>query len=118
MGEVEPGNPWLRHLVRKGALALDIDYRQPSIDGAAAVPLVLYLEPLGGKLRSISANIVRRLLYAIYRRLYRVRFPLKNPEFRLMMRGLVGRTRIGPRKLAPVTRSGTPSHRSRRGGLE
>ncbi|MEO8499938.1 MAG: hypothetical protein ABI565_03420 [Vicinamibacteria bacterium] len=114
MGEVEEGNPWLHRMRRHGALAFDLDYMQPSTDGTSAVPLVLYLEPLGGRrLRSLPATTLRRLLYAVYRRLYRIRFPLKEPEFRRMLRQLEGRARVGARPLrdeAPL-RPGNPALR-------
>ena len=98
MGEVEQGNPWLERMRRRGALALDLHYLQPSTDGTAVVPLVLYLQPTSGRrVRSLAASALRRVLYAIYRRLYRIRFPLKQPEFRRMLRQLDGRTRVGAR---------------------
>lgn len=100
MGEVEEGNPWLQTMRRRGALALDLDYLQPSTDGTAVVPLVLYLQPTSGRrVRSLSAPALRRVLYAVYRRLYRIRFPLKQPEFRRMLRQLEGRARVGTRPL-------------------
>lgn len=110
MGEVEEGNPWLERMCRRGALALDLHYFQPSTDGTAVVPLVLYLQPASGrKVRSLPASALRRVLYAIYRRLYRIRFPLRQPEFRRMLRELEGRARVGARPLrakSPGTRPG------------
>lgn len=101
VGEVEVDNRWLSHLRSKGALALDFDYYQPAIDGANVVPLVLYLEPFGRGVRSVPTLTLRRLLYALYRRLYRVRFPLADPQFRRMLRQLEGRVRVGSRTLPP-----------------
>ena len=101
-GEVETDNPWLRHLVaHKGVLALDFDYRQPPLrPGEPDVPLTLYVEPVGGhRLASLPAWEVRALVYALYRRLYRVRFPLRVRAFRTMLAALEGRRRIGRRKL-------------------
>lgn len=105
MGEVEEGNPWLERMRRHGALALDLDYLQPSTDGTGVVPLVLYLQPVGGRrhLRSLKVSTVRQILYAIYRRLYRIRFPLTLPEFRRMFRQLEGRSRVGARPLTSST---------------
>jgi len=102
MGEVEGDNPWLRHLVsRRGALALDIDYRQPSLRaGEPTVPLVLYLEPIAAPIRSLSTRRVRAILYAIQRRVYRLRFPLREPTFRRVLRSLENRRRVGVRRLA------------------
>lgn len=98
LGEVEAANPWLERMQRRGALALDFEYFQPSTDGTAVVPLVLYLQPTSGrKLYSLPASTLRRILYSIYRRLYRIRFPLKQPEFRKMIKQLEGRVRIGGR---------------------
>lgn len=97
LGEVEARNPWLRHLVRSGALALDFPYRQPSLgEHTPDVPLVLYLQPLGEPVRSLSAARVRALLYAVYRRVYRVRFPLRDKAFRQMLRELSSLRRVRP----------------------
>ena len=118
MGEVEEGNPWLERMRRHGALAFDLDYFQPSADGTDVVPLVLYLQPVGGRrhLRSLKVSAMRRVLYAIYRRLYRIRFPLKLPEFQRMFRQLEGRTRVGARpprvQTSPAVR--VPATRTRR----
>lgn len=101
MGEIEETNPWLQTIRRRGALAIDLRYLQPSTDGTAVVPLVLYLQPASGrKIRSLPTADLRRVLYAIYRRLYRIRFPLRQPEFRRMLRQLEGRDRVGA---LPVT---------------
>ncbi|MCM2257180.1 MAG: GNAT family N-acetyltransferase [Vicinamibacteria bacterium] len=108
-GEVETDNPWLRHLVeRKGALALDFDYRQPALrPGTREVPLTLYIEPASRHTpRSLPTWQVKALVYALYRRLYRVRFPLRLASFRRMLRALDGRRRIGQRPLPPPRRYG------------
>lgn len=101
MGEVEANNPWLRHLVKKNrVLALDLDYRQPALsDNAPAVPLVLYVEPLRAPMRSLPTAQLRTLLYAIYRRVYRMRFPLRDRAFRRMLKQLDARQRVGARRL-------------------
>lgn len=109
MGEIEADNPWLETIRRRGSLVLDLDYFQPSTDGTSVVPLALYLQPTSGrKVRSLPASDLRRVLYAIYRRLYRIRFPLKQPEFRRMMRELEGRDRVGARPKAGLSPSGKP----------
>lgn len=109
MGEIEADNPWLEAIRRRGALVLDLNYFQPSTDGTSVVPLALYLQPASGrKVRSLKASDLRRILYAIYRRLYRIRFPLKQPEFRRMMRQLEGRDRVGARPRVPVLPPGKP----------
>lgn len=102
MGEVRPDNPWLRRLVRAGAIALDLSYYQPSLRRRGKdVSLVLYYQPLRGPQGSIAAATVRRLLYTIWRRAYRVPTPLSRPAFRRMLRALEGRERIGRRPLDP-----------------
>lgn len=102
LGEVEAENPWLHHLVRtRGAFAFDIDYRQPALrERSGEVPLVLYAQPIARPIRRVSADETRALLYAIYRRLYRVRFPLRNPTFKRILKGLEGRRSVGRKKLA------------------
>ncbi len=102
MGEVEPGNPWLKYLVRsRGALALDLDYRQPALrHGGPAVSLVLYFEPIEGSVSRLSVRRVRSILYSIFRRVYRVRFPLRDPSLRRILRSLHGRRFVGARPLS------------------
>lgn len=97
VGEVRPRNPWLAHLVEHfGAIPLDFRYWQPSIDGTARpVRLVLYYQPINRERSSLSAPEVRRLIYHIWRRLYRIPKPMKDPIFRRMLRSLAGRRRIG-----------------------
>jgi Acetyltransferase (GNAT) family len=102
VGEVHSENRWLRRLVRHGAIALDVPYFQPSLrPGGEDVPLVLYYQPVRVPRRSLPAAEVRRLLYAIWRRAYRVPKPLGHPAFRRMLRALEGRERIGQRTLQP-----------------
>ena len=98
-GEVQADNPWLRTLVRReGALALDFDYVQPALHaGIQPVPLVFYYQPLVRPMRTLDAAFLRRLLFTIWRRAYRVARPLSRPEFRRMLRSLDGRRRIGSR---------------------
>ena len=112
LGEVEAENPWLSHLLRNPRLLpLDIQYRQPALGrNVPAVPLVLYLEATRRPIRSLPVKRVRALLYAIYRRVYRIRFPLRNPAFRAMMRELKGRRTVGRRKLRTAA---APAHRVR-----
>lgn len=102
VGEVREDNPWLRSLVRRqGAIALDFPYYQPALDRTRAlVPLVLYYQPWGRARRSLSAAELRRLLYTMFRRAYRIGRPLSRPAFQRMMRSLAHRRRIGQRRLA------------------
>ena len=97
IGEVRAENPWLRHLVVvHRALALDFPYWQPSIDGKARpVRLVLYYQPIARERTDLSGNEVRRLLYVIWRRLYRIPRPMKDATFLKMLTALQGRRLIG-----------------------
>jgi ribosomal protein S18 acetylase RimI-like enzyme len=100
VGEVDEDNPWLRTVMRRhDAIPLDIPYQQPALGPRRKrVPLVLYWEPRGhGGRRWLSASELRRLLYTIWRRAYRVRAPLREPAFRRMMAALRSRKRIGAR---------------------
>lgn len=112
VGEIHADNPWLRRLVlRRGAIALDFPYYQPSLRPrrTAAVPLVLYYQPMRGPRASLSAKVVRQLVYGIWRRVYRVANPLSRPAFRRMLRALAGRERIGKRRLAPHVPGSAPT---------
>jgi hypothetical protein len=104
VGEVRDDNPWLGVLVRRErAIALDFPYYQPSLgDDRDAVPLVLYYQPLRRAQRSLSSAYLRRLLYTMWRRVYRVDRPLARPEFRRMLRALRDRRRVGQ---SPVVRA-------------
>jgi len=97
LGEVQPGARWLRRLLDSGqAVALDIEYRQPPLErGKRAVPLVLYLEPVDEPFRGLGVEQAKSLLYGLYRRLYRIPYPLQDPSFRFMLKQLRGRERIG-----------------------
>lgn len=101
VGEVHADNPWLRHLVRReGALALDFDYYQPSLRPKPdPVPMILYYQPLDRPRKWLGSAELRRLLYALWRRPYRISRPLGRPAFRRMMRQLQKRRRIGVRAL-------------------
>jgi GNAT superfamily N-acetyltransferase len=106
VGEVRLDNPWLRHLVRRdGAVALDFPYYQPSLHRSAKpVPLVLYYQPLGAHRSALPATDVRRLLYTMWRRPYRIARPLSRPLFRRMLKALEGRRTIGQRPLPSPAR--------------
>jgi GNAT superfamily N-acetyltransferase len=97
VGEVRKDNPWLRILGRKaGVLPLNFSYVQPRLrTGGRGVPLVLYYESLSGPRQRLSAAQVRRLLYTIWRRVYRIARPMARPGFRRMLHELSGRKWIG-----------------------
>ncbi|MEJ2185051.1 MAG: GNAT family N-acetyltransferase [Gemmatimonadota bacterium] len=87
IGEVRPDNDWLRRLVReKSAIPFDLTYYHPApIPGAADERFVLYRQPVGDVREALPSELVQRLLYAIYRRAYRVSYPLERPAFRDML---------------------------------
>jgi len=101
VGEVHLSNPWLGHLVRReGAIALDFPYYQPSLRGRRhPVPMVLYYQPLDRPRSWLAASELRKLLYTLWRRPYRISKPLTRSAFRRMLRALEGRRRIGQRDL-------------------
>jgi len=106
VGEVEADNPWLARLVRYyGAIPLDLPYYQPPVRPAEPeVALVLYYQPLRREIRRLPVADVRRLLYAIWRRAYRISAPLEHPRFRKMLASLEGRRWISAMKLPPAKR--------------
>ena len=88
-------------------LALDFPYYQPQLRrGERPVPLVLYHESFDRVRRRLSTTAIRRLLYTIWRRIYRIRRPLSDPAFRRMMKALSTKRFIGPVQVAalPVRR--------------
>ena len=104
IGEVHVENPWLVHLVRvQRALALDFPYLQPALHRTARpVELVLYVEPLTRRRHSVPADEVRRLVYTMWRRIYRIDRPLRRPLFRRMLRALPRGARISSRPLGSL----------------
>lgn len=113
VGEVRRDNPWLRALIRsESVLALDFRYYQPRLrPGDQPVPLVLYYEDIEGARQRLPASQIRRILYSVWRRIYRVRRPLFHTVFRRMLRDLQGRSTVGQvkvRDLPPPNR--TPHH--------
>lgn len=98
LGEVSADNPWLTSLSRRSnVLILDLPYFQPSLGpGDPPSPYVLYYESLRRPRRYIPAGELRQLLYAVWRRAYRISRPLEHAAFRRMLRSLDGRRRIGP----------------------
>lgn len=107
VGEVSPDNPWLRALSRRPqVILLDLPYYQPSLrTDDAPSPFVLYYESMLGPRSYLAAAEVRRILFAMWRRAYRIPRPTQRPAFRLMMRALEGRRRIGRRPFPVTTRT-------------
>jgi GNAT superfamily N-acetyltransferase len=100
LGEVRLSSPWLTTLLReRDAVAFDLEYYHPgmSLHGSPD-RYVLYREPVADRRRRISADEVRRVLYAVWRRAYRVRYPLERETFRDMLAQLEGRKRVGERR--------------------
>jgi GNAT superfamily N-acetyltransferase len=97
IGEVSRSNPWLRTLAtREGVILLDFPYVQPSLrDGDAPTSFTLYYESLSRVRSRLPVGELRRILFAIWRRIYRIPRPLDRPAFRRMMRALAGRRTIG-----------------------
>lgn len=103
IGEVSESNPWIRVLQRReGVLLLDFTYYQPRLhDDHDASPFLLYYESLQQPRARLPVAELRRILYSIWRRVYRVSRPLDRPGFRSMLRSLQGRRSVGTRALRP-----------------
>lgn len=97
LGEVRAESPWLQRLVRhRGAIPFDLTYYHPGmVPGDGGPPYVLYRQPVGDFRPVLPAALVRQAVYDIYRRTYRVRYPLSHPGFAAMMAELEGRDEVG-----------------------
>ncbi len=97
VGEVRRDNPWLVRLVReRSVIPFDMRYYHPGVDtGGPDEEWVLYRQPVGDLREEIPSQEVGQLLYAIWRRAYRVRWPLQRPGFIAMLDQLEGRESIG-----------------------
>lgn len=100
LGEVSATNPWLAVLARRPeVLVLDFQYYQPRLyDKDDPSPFVLYYESLTGVRDRMPVKELRRILYTIWRRIYRVSHPVDRRAFRAMLRALNGRRSIGRRR--------------------
>ena len=107
VGEVRLESPWLGRLVRdRGVLPLDLQYYHPGEDPSGSPsPWVLYRQPVADHRPALPVGEVRQLLYAIWRRAYRVRWPLEREGFHRMLNDLEGRTHVGPH---PAVRDAGP----------
>ncbi len=102
LGETREQSPWLRRLLAQGAFALDIDYLQPPLeDHKNPVPLVLYVQPIAREFDSLASDELQQVLYTLYRRLYRMQYPLQDPNFRYMLKQLKKRDRVGGKRIDP-----------------
>jgi GNAT superfamily N-acetyltransferase len=96
LGEVRADSPWLRRLVRtRGAIPYDLEYYHPGMSIGGSERYVLYRQPVGDYRRDLPVELVRRTLFAIYRRGYRVRYPLNRDIFNVMLDQLKGREVVG-----------------------
>lgn len=97
VGEVRLDSPWLARLVRdRQVIPFDLDYLHPGVTaGEDSERWVLYRQPVGDPRQELPAGEVRQLLYAIWRRAYRVRWPLEYEAFRAMLQELEERSLVG-----------------------
>ena len=97
VGEVRTESPWLQRLVRDRAVVpLDLTYYHPGIEpGEGATRWTLYRQKFADEREALPVDEVRKLLYAIWRRAYRVQWPLRRDAFRDMLDQLEGRDRVG-----------------------
>jgi GNAT superfamily N-acetyltransferase len=97
IGEVRVTNPWLHKLVREGtAVPFAFDYYHPGMKVGEGEKYVLYRQLVGDLRRELTMTETRTILYAIYRRAYRVKYPLQHPNFLAMLSQIEGRRVIGP----------------------
>lgn len=97
LGEVRLDNPWLARLIRdRGAIPFDLQYYHPGVmPGQPDERWVIYRQPIGDPRIDIPVEEVRQVLYAVWRRAYRVRWPLEREGFRAMLSELEGRETVG-----------------------
>jgi GNAT superfamily N-acetyltransferase len=97
VGEVRRDSPWLRTLVAHGrAIPFGFSYFHPWLPRRAEGRYVLYREPDADARRHLPSGEVLRLVYGIWRRVYRIRFPLQSETFCYMLDQLQQADRIGP----------------------
>jgi hypothetical protein len=96
VGEVRRGSPWLRTLVRAGkAIPFDFPYFHPWMPRASEGRYVLYREPISDPRTALPAVEAARLVYGVWRRAYRIRFPLQSELFRYMLGEIEARGTVG-----------------------
>ncbi|HEX2190480.1 MAG TPA: GNAT family N-acetyltransferase [Longimicrobiaceae bacterium] len=106
VGEVRRTSPWLRTLVRSGqAIPFHLGYFHPWMPLRSEGRYVLYRQPAGDTRLELPAEEVLRLLYGIWQRAYRVRYPTQSETFCHMLRQLEERGVIGADpEFAPLMR--------------
>ncbi|HEV2147776.1 MAG TPA: GNAT family N-acetyltransferase [Longimicrobiaceae bacterium] len=96
VGEVRSNSPWLRTLVRSGrAIPFDLSYFHPWMSLRSEGRYVLYRQPSGDPRRELPPDEVMRLVYGIWRRAYRVRYPTQSETFCYMLRQVEDRETVG-----------------------
>jgi hypothetical protein len=96
VGEVKRQSPWLRTLVSAGeAIPFAFPYFHPWMPRRSEGRYVLYREPMADARPTLPADEVVRLVYAIWRRAYRIRFPLQSETFCYMIQQLESAVTIG-----------------------
>jgi ribosomal protein S18 acetylase RimI-like enzyme len=97
VGEVRRQSPWLRRLVReRAAIPFDLRYFHPGVDAQRTdEQWIIYRQPVGDHREELPVSEVVQLLYAIWRRAYRVRWPLQQAGFTAMLEQLEGREMVG-----------------------
>ncbi|HET6762677.1 MAG TPA: GNAT family N-acetyltransferase [Longimicrobiaceae bacterium] len=96
VGEVRRESPWLRTLVSHGqAIPFAFSYFHPWQTRASEGKYVLYREPVGDARAELPAGEVLGLVYAIWRRAYRIRFPLQSEVFCYMIEQMEGVETVG-----------------------
>lgn len=93
VGEVRAESPWLQTLVHAGqAIPFGFPYFHPWMPLRAEGRYILYREPLADRRTEIPAHEVVRLVYNIWRRAYRIQFPLQSDTFCYMVDRLQSRS--------------------------
>ena len=96
VGEVRSNNRWLGTLVREGkAIPFDLKYFHPWMSRRSEGKYVLYREPVEDLRPALPPKEVAELLYAIWDRAYRIRFPLQSDTFNYMLQQIEGRESVG-----------------------
>jgi GNAT superfamily N-acetyltransferase len=96
VGEVRRQSPWLRTLVGAGQVVpFDFPYFHPWMHRRSEGRYVLYREHMADARLALPADEVVRLVYAIWRRAYRIRFPLQSDTFCYMLDSIESAGTIG-----------------------
>jgi hypothetical protein len=91
VSEEPVGSAQYRRKVEGGiAVVLSVAYASPAAQGLAETPLALTFEPLGDIPPPSSAEVLRRIVAAVYRGLYRIADPERDPTFQRVVASLGG----------------------------